>query len=222
MLRVLINVKSKKNFVLWGFEDLPFVYGYLKDQIAVNTTRLLSINCLLFFIILLFAVKKKKNMDMPLRLKRPKPGDGDKEIALMQEEFNVINLQAQKRHKNNEPCSVPGTGMAKEGKIRSKFAESRAFKQQQASESGGQMINPAILDRMKVKEADKKVPDFVQNVPMNPSTIILGNVVEKKVITKLTHEVQPKSTVEKKPTGFPEVFVVDHKVVAIYYLLIFV
>ncbi|XP_003704937.3 RNA polymerase II-associated protein 1 [Megachile rotundata] len=156
-------------------------------------------------------------MDNTPILKRPKPTDSEEELFRMQEEFlknkqqpsaKVINLRGTKFLGSNS------TEIAKNqistGKVRSKFSELKRLKTQDrvsTSQIGGDVINPVIKD-----ETEKRLKDgpqeYVQNVPISPCNIILGNIIEKKYDTnKYEFDKQQPFHLD---SGFPEVFSSSH------------
>ncbi|XP_017882607.1 RNA polymerase II-associated protein 1 isoform X1 [Ceratina calcarata] len=147
-------------------------------------------------------------MEGPPSLKRPKSTDNEEELFRMQEEFlqnkqqpsaKVINL----RGSTNSSFTASNYGQASSGKIRSKFAERRSKAQDKIcpTQSSGDVINPAIKDKV-----EKKLLDSVQNIPTAPSRIIFGNIIEKKYDSS-NYKFNKKELSFHSNTGFPEVFV---------------
>lgn len=153
-------------------------------------------------------------------IKRPKPSDGEEELFQMQDEFlksrqqpsaKVINLRAHHKQVTGESSSKVTESDKSVTKFRSKFAERKAIKEQEkisTSQFTGDVINPQTSQIISQNDNSDKLLDPVQNLPLNPSRIILGNIIEKK------HDQQDcqsflKSKSVISDTGFPQVFVLD-------------
>lgn len=170
-------------------------------------------------------------MNDPTTLKRPKPCDGEEELFRMQDEFirtkqepsaKVINLRSQA--KTIVPMDTEVSQNVKPAaKIRSKFAERRALAQQQkfsTSQSDGPIINPDVQQTISQNE-NSPISDPVQNLPLNPSSIILGRIVEKRFAgSKNLSEYSERTFSDSDHKGFPDVFLIDKKVFRLSFLFI--
>ncbi|CAK9798178.1 RNA polymerase II-associated protein 1 [Anthophora plagiata] len=158
-------------------------------------------------------------MDETSILKRPKPTDSEEELFRMQESFlknkyqssaKVINLQGSANPLNTNSNTI-AEDQSSSGKVRSKFSQLKRLKTQDkifTSQSSGNVINPTIKEETK-ETLKAGLQDSVQNIPIAPSRIILGNIVEKK------YDACNYEFYKKEPCysdiGFPEVFIYKHK-----------
>ena len=150
-------------------------------------------------------MKNFETMDNTPILKRPKPTDSEEELFRMQEEFlknkqqpsaKVINLRESSKSSSTETAK----DQIKTGKVRSKFSQQKRLKTQDkvsTSQVGGDVINPIIKEKGGPQE-------YVQNIPMSPCNIILGNIVEKKYDT--SNYERNKQQYSQLDSGFPQVF----------------
>lgn len=170
-------------------------------------------------------------MNEPTTLKRPKPGDGEVELFRMQEEFlksrqapsaKVINLRASSKLRNDEPSDDAAMGNAKTaGKIVSKFAQRKALQKQENNSRSPSGYSQTSLSELRTEcRKDEVSLDPVANLPANPSTIVLGNIVEKKYSGQACRPETTRGSVsDGRDKGFPDVFLVDRKVLVYQYLL---
>lgn len=157
-------------------------------------------------------------MDNLKPIKRPKRSDGEEDLYKMQDEFlksqqqpsaKVTNLRAENKQshysKKIEDDTKPPV------KLKSKFAERRSLLKSQekltTSKIGGSIINSSVVtdNLSSIIKPSKSLQDNIQDIPKEPSSIILGNIVEKK-ITKINYT----KSQEINDNGFPSVFVIDH------------
>lgn len=164
-------------------------------------------------------------MDGAPVLKRPKPTDSEEELFHMQEEFlknkqqpsaKVINLRGSSAPFVETCPEVPKT-QANTSKIKSRFSELKKLKAQEkvsTSQISGDVINPTIKETVQ-KNLKAGLQDAVQNVPIAPSNIILGNIVEKKYESG-SYRFGGNEVLRNTNKGFPEVFVSKHMVLLLY------
>ncbi|XP_050587930.1 RNA polymerase II-associated protein 1 [Bombus affinis] len=155
--------------------------------------------------------------DSPV-IKRPKPSDSEEELFRMQEEFlrnkqqpsaKVINLRRSETFLNTS-SAVATDSQTNSNKIRSKFSESKRLRNRDGvstSQSSGDVINPAIKEEAG-KNLNPGLKNIAHNMQIASSSIILGNIIEKKYNTC-------KYKFDKKEflcssNGFPEAFVPKH------------
>ncbi|XP_076237613.1 RNA polymerase II-associated protein 1 [Calliopsis andreniformis] len=153
-------------------------------------------------------------------LKRPKPTDSEEELFRMQEEFlknkqqpsaKVINLRGSSKPSSTD--SYPGTSESQSDttKIKSRFSQLKKLKTQDrvsTSQSSGDVLNSAIKGEVE-KSLKAGLQDSVHNIPIAPSNIILGNIVEKKYISS-NIKFPENETFHGANKGFPEVFISKH------------
>lgn len=160
-------------------------------------------------------------MDNITTLKRPKPGDDEEELFRMQEEFlknklqpcaKVINLRDQAKDQTNPAQSSTSECNANPTKKQSRFSELKKLKTCQekisTSRGTGDVLNPDIKDKIDA-DSSAKLSDPVQNIPLDPSNIILGNIIERKFDVK-DHKFASNAKLCNSETGFPKVFVSDN------------
>ncbi|XP_078049905.1 RNA polymerase II-associated protein 1 [Augochlora pura] len=152
-------------------------------------------------------------MDSAPLLKRPKPTDSEEELFRMQEEFlknkqqpsaKVINLRGSA---SKFTSAEPSKSQPETGKVRSRYSQLKKLKTQDrvsTSRGEGEVLNPVIKER--IQESVNTPQEFVQNIPIAPSSILLGNIVEKKFNSSNFNKMESPCGSSK---GFPEVFVAD-------------
>ncbi|XP_076277469.1 RNA polymerase II-associated protein 1 [Lasioglossum baleicum] len=154
-------------------------------------------------------------MDGTPLLKRPKPTDSEEELFRMQEEFlknkqqpsaKVINLRGSAKPFGSDSSTIePSKSQPSTGKVRSRYSELKKLKTHDrvyTSRSEGEVINPVVQEKIQ----ENKQQESVQNIPVMPSNIILGNIVEKKFNSSNVH-FNKKVSSNDSGKGFPEVFV---------------
>ncbi|XP_014481418.1 PREDICTED: RNA polymerase II-associated protein 1 [Dinoponera quadriceps] len=149
--------------------------------------------------------------------KRPKTNDDEDELLRQQEEFlkakeqpfaKIINLKnSSKNIENNIRASC---NAMQEGKRRSHFSNLRRCRLKQeivsTSQSSGGIIHPVVEQKME----EQKLADAVQNIPIELSNIILGNIVEKTYQIK-KYKFDNSRVSLASEMGFPQVYGVDVK-----------
>lgn len=82
----------------------------------------------------------------------------------------------------------------------------------QTSRNSGELINPAVTDEIQKKGTSRRDLEdmwkMIQNIPITPSSAMLGNIVERKFDEKYKFDSNRVSTVESE-LGFPKVFKLD-------------
>ena len=146
-------------------------------------------------------------------LKRPKATDGEEELFLMQEEFiknnrqpsaKVINLRSSSKSLSSNTTIERPENQAITSKLRSRFSELQKLKAENrisTAQSGGDVINPTVKENLTAG-----LRDSVHNIPIAPSNIILGNIVEKRYDPR-NYNFAKKESFRSSDRGFPEVFV---------------
>nr|XP_033335290.1 RNA polymerase II-associated protein 1 [Megalopta genalis] len=154
-------------------------------------------------------------MDGAPLLKRPKPTDNEEELFRMQEEFlsnkqqpsaKVINLRGST---NTFGPSEPSKSQPDTSKVRSRYSQLKKLRTQDrvsTSQSDGEVLNPVINER--IQENLNTRQESVQNVPIAPSSILLGNIVEKK-FNSSNYNFNKKESLYGSSKGFPEVFIAE-------------
>ncbi|KAF7987432.1 hypothetical protein HCN44_003194 [Aphidius gifuensis] len=158
-------------------------------------------------------------MDNLKPIKRPKPSDGEEDLYKMQDEFlkshqqpsaKVINLRAE--NKQSHYSKAVEDDKKPPVKFKSKFAERRSLLKAQeklsTSQIGGSPINSSVVtdDLSNIIKPCESLQDNIQDIPKEPSSTILGNIIERK-ITKINYK---KTQEIDDNNGFPSVFVIDH------------
>lgn len=139
--------------------------------------------------------------------KRPRADDDEEELLRQQAEFLRAQQQPSVKVTNpRDPAGASGDAPSAD-RVRSRFwslRQSQAERDAVSTSGGsGEMINPAIKDTMK-----RKLVDMVQNVPATSSSIILGNIMERKFdIEKYKFDDDRVPTAGEQ--GFPKVFGFD-------------
>ncbi|XP_047347200.1 RNA polymerase II-associated protein 1 isoform X1 [Vespa velutina] len=156
-------------------------------------------------------------MDNMITLKRPKPGDDEEELFRMQEDFlknrlqpsaKVINLRDQIKGQANSMQKYE----ANSSKVQSRFSELKKQKTEKifTSRSTGEVLNANVKEEI-TANSSAEIHDLVQSIPIDPSNIILGNIIERKFDMK-----EQKFSFDEKvfninsEIGFPKVFVSDN------------
>lgn len=139
--------------------------------------------------------------------KRPRADDDEEELLRQQAEFLTTQQQPSVKVTNRrDPAGASGDAPSA-GRVRSRFwslRQSQAKRDAVSTSAGsGEMINPVVKDTMK-----RKLVDMVQNVPATSSSIILGNIMERKLdIEKYKFDDNRVPTADEQ--GFPKVFGFD-------------
>lgn len=152
--------------------------------------------------------------------KRPKRDDDEDELLRQQEEFLKVKQQPSAKIINSinsarenigngtrDSCSAMQDG----SKTRSHFFNLKKLNSKSeavsTSQSSGEMINPVVKEKIQ----ERKLEDTIHNIPIEPSNIILGNIVEKKYHIK-KYKFDDNRVSVTNETGFPKVFGSDNKV----------
>ncbi|KZC10341.1 RNA polymerase II-associated protein 1 [Dufourea novaeangliae] len=150
-------------------------------------------------------------------LKRPKPTDSEEELFRMQEEFlknkqqpsaKVINLRSSSKPISDAASTEPLKKESSTRKVRSRFSELKKLKSHDrvsTSQTGGDVINPVVKERIQ-SNLSVGPQEAVQNVPIAPSNIILGNIIEKK-FDSCKGNFNGSKSLCGSDRGFPQVFV---------------
>ncbi|XP_014612056.1 PREDICTED: RNA polymerase II-associated protein 1 [Polistes canadensis] len=159
-------------------------------------------------------------MDNISTLKRPKPSDNEEELFQMQEDFiqnklqpsaKVINLRHLNMDQANSIQNSTTKCAANSNKKQSKFVKSKKQKLEKVStsQSTGELLNANVKEKLSINSSTN-ICDFVQNIPINRSKIILGNIIEKKLDVKdMKYNFDTRVNNNSK-IAFPEVFVFDN------------
>ena len=146
-------------------------------------------------------------------VKRPKATDGEEELFRMQEEFiknnqqpsaKVINLRSSSKSLSSDTAIERAENQEITRKLRSRFSELKKHKSRDrisTSQTGGNVVNPTVKENLTAG-----LQDSVQNIPIAPSNIILGSIVEKKYDPR-NYNFDKKESFRSSDRGFPEVFV---------------
>lgn len=172
-------------------------------------------------------------MDNMITSKRPKPEDDEEELFRMQEDFlknglqpsaKVINLRDQIKGQTNSMQTSASNYKAKSNRVQSRFLKLKKQKTKEdkisTSQSTGEVLNTNVKEEI-TANSSTDIHDLVQSIPIDPSNIILGNIIERKFDMK-----EQKFSFDKKvfninsEIGFPKVFVSDNYMVFIYILFI--
>ncbi|KAI4499929.1 hypothetical protein M0802_004799 [Mischocyttarus mexicanus] len=159
-------------------------------------------------------------MDNLTTLKRPQPSDNEETLFQMQEDFmknkfqpsaKVVNLRNLNTDQANSVQNSTTKRETDSNKKQSRFAKSKKQKlgNVSTSQSTGELLNTNVEEKLSINSSTKTY-DLVQNVPINPSRIILGNIVEKKLDEKDINYSFDTRDNNNSENGFPEVFVSDN------------
>ncbi|XP_031841517.1 RNA polymerase II-associated protein 1 [Nomia melanderi] len=156
-------------------------------------------------------------MDRTPILKRPKPTDSEEELFRMQEEFlknkqqpsaKVINLRGSAKSFDSATSTGSSRNESGTGKTRSKYSELKKLKTHNrvsTSQTSGDVINPIVNERIQ-NNLNIGSQESVQNIPVAPSNIVLGNIIEKK-FNPINYIFNKRESLFDSTKGFPEVFV---------------
>lgn len=157
-------------------------------------------------------------------IKRPKATDGEEELFRMQEDFiknnqqpsaKVINLRSSSKSLSSNTAIERPENQAITRKLRSRFSELKKLKAEDrisTSQTGGNVINPTVKENLTAG-----LRDSVHNIPIAPSNIILGNIVERKYDPR-NYSFDKKESFRGSNRGFPEVFVSEQMVPLLFHV----
>ncbi|KAL2748309.1 RNA polymerase II-associated protein 1 [Vespula maculifrons] len=159
-------------------------------------------------------------MDNITTLKRPKPGDDEEELFRMQEDFlknrlqpsaKVINLRDEIKGQVNS-IQTSASKKANCNRMQSKFSILKKQKTEQisTSQSTGEILNTNVKEKI-TANSSTEIHDMVQSIPIDPSNVILGNIIERKFdMTEQKYSFDKKVLDINSVVGFPKVFVSDN------------
>ncbi|XP_015588745.1 RNA polymerase II-associated protein 1 [Cephus cinctus] len=153
-------------------------------------------------------------------IKRPKPGEGEEELFHMQEDFlkskeqpsaKVIKLHTQNTNEKNLA--------AQDNKSRQRLSKYERRKRRgqenklSTSHTGGDMLHPTVSKVVTHGDVIERSFDPVKNISAKPSSILLGNIIEKIYIGE-KFEFNPISGLssDTMEMGFPKTFALENKV----------